>query len=224
MKNLAERIKLIRDNLGLNQEELAIKMLATIPVVKALEQKKTLKIKPKYAIALQNNLHINREWLENGKGDMFIKKEDNTLLEDIYKISQSLDSLSIPFYEDIKASAGNGYINSDNPTSVIQLAPHIIPYANSHTQAIRVSGDSMSGTIEDNDIIFIDRNNHELINGKIYVLRLDDEVFVKRIFKDIANKRLILKSDNSLYPQFEIDKEDFVVIGRVIANISIKKL
>jgi len=44
------------------------------------------------------------------------------------------------------------------------------------------------------------------------------------LLKDQSNKSLILKSDNPHYPQFTITCEDFKIIGRVIANMSIQNL
>jgi phage repressor protein C with HTH and peptisase S24 domain len=223
--NLAERIKKIRETFGLNQEQLASILGTSIGVPKALEQGKTMAIKPKYSIALASRFKLSKEWIENGKGEMRTNESDE-LLKDLAIISNSLnnDLLNIPYYEDIKASAGNGFINGECTPSYIQLLPNILPIKSTEIEAIRVSGDSMIETIDDGDIIFVDKNYTTLINGKIYVVLLGDEVYVKRIFKYPNNEKLILKSDNPVYPQFEAKKGEFEIIGKVVANMNIKEL
>lgn len=140
--------------------------------------------------------------------------------------SQSLNKeiLHIPFYEDIRASAGTGCINGDCKPTFIKLASKLLPVNSANIEAIRVMGDSMVGTIDDGDVIFVDKNHLEPLNGKIYVVFMCDEVYVKRIFRDPNTQKLILKSDNPVYPQFEADCEDFKIIGKVIANMNIKEL
>lgn len=223
--SLSSRIKHIRDSFGINQEQLAEIFGTSVGVPKGLEQGTIKNIKPKYSILLSNALKINKEWIETGKGEMRIDEND-VLLEDISTIANSLknNSIKIKYYEDINASAGNGYINSEYENSYIQLVPNILPTKSKSVEAIRVYGDSMESTIKDKDIIFIDRASTNIINGKIYVVLVKDEVYVKRIFKHPNNKKLILKSDNPLYPQFEIELYEFTIIGLVVASMNMKDL
>lgn len=223
--NLSERIKKIRQTFGVTQEHLANVLGTSIGVPKGWEQGNTKKIKEKYSIKLANKFGINKDWIENGTGEMRINQYKN-MLKDTAIISDVLNEYGkrIPYYEDIKASAGTGYVNEEFKTSYIQLADDILPSKSKKIEAIRVHGDSMSGTISDGDIIFIDKNATTPANGKIYVVYLCDEVYVKRLFKDPNTKKLILKSDNPVYPQFEATCEDFKIIGQVIASMNIKEL
>ena len=82
------------------------------------------------------------------------------------------------------------------------------------------AGDSMSPTISERDIVLIDQSEQgksHIIPGKIYVLRVDDSIMVKRI--DRMPGQLILRSDNSYYPPINIKLEDnnsLEIIGRVV--------
>lgn len=223
--NLADRIRMIRDTFGLNQEQLANILGTSIGVPKGWEQGKTKTIKAKYSVILATKFKLNREWIENGKGEMRTNENDD-LLKDISLVSNTLsvDVVNIPFYEDINASAGTGCINGECQPSYIQLLPNLLPTKSKKIDAVKVTGDSMIGTIADGDIIFIDKNYTIPVNGKIYVILLHDEVYVKRIFKNPNSESLILKSDNPVYPQFEINHDDLKIIGKVVANMNIKEL
>ncbi|MEA2017795.1 MAG: LexA family transcriptional regulator [Campylobacterota bacterium] len=225
--NLADRIKHIRDTFNLTQPQLSeLAECTSEGVIKGIEQGKTATIKTKYSIPISNKLGINREWIERGIGMMRNSHEEIINTMEIVESALNPNIISIKYYEDIRASAGIGCINDECIPAYIQLIPTILPLSSksNNIEAIKVYGDSMTGTIQDNDIIFIDKNKSQVLNGKIYVVYMCDEVYVKRIFKDPKTKSLILKSDNPIYPQFEVTCEDFKIIGQVIANMNIKEL
>ena len=232
--SLEERIKIIKNEFGVTQEDL-LNILrdngidASIGTIKGWWQGKTRNILPKYAIVLAKHFRLNREWIETGIGSM--KHNDDselTTLQELANIAKTFNNenmVTVQYFENINASAGSGCINDTEciPT-YIQLQRNILPIKSDTLEAIRVSGDSMQGTIEDGDIIFIDRNYTTLINGKIYVVYMAGEVYVKRIFKNPNSDHLILKSDNPIFPQFEALSEDFKIIGKVVANMNIREL
>ncbi len=82
----------------------------------------------------------------------------------------------------------------------------------------------MSPTIEDEEILFVDKIDTNPKDGKIFVVLLCDEVYVKRLFIEPKTKEIFLQSDNPIFPKLKVDCEDFKIIGRVIANMSITKL
>lgn len=224
MQNLADRIRAVRKKLGINQVELGDILGCTEGKIKGWEQGKTLTIKPKDTVLLESKYGFNREWLENGEGDMMINQGD-LVLNDISTISAMLNgNISIPYYKDINASAGYGCTNGECKPARITLIASMLPVSGKNIEAIKVMGNSMSGTIEDDDVIFINKDDCEVQDGKIYVVYLCDEVYVKRLFTEPKTKAIILKSDNPLFPQLNADCDDFKVIGRVIANMQISKL
>ena len=81
----------------------------------------------------------------------------------------------------------------------------------------------METTFYDNDLIIIDKDKKELVNGKIFIVLYEDELYVKRVFKMPQNK-IILKSDNIYYPDIEVISDNFKIIGQVIKALNFKNL
>jgi len=87
-----------------------------------------------------------------------------------------------------------------------------------HLKLLRVSGDSMRPALHDNDIVLIDEAQKDIRDGKIYAIRIDSNLVVKRVAKKPG--ALVLISDNrELYDPFDIDLHlgpSLEIIGRVV--------
>ena len=80
----------------------------------------------------------------------------------------------------------------------------------------KVIGDSMYDKLKEGDIILVDTGRKEIQSNKIYVVRSNDEVFVK-ILNKLPSGKIKVRSYNENYPEFEVSPEDnFEVIGKVI--------
>lgn len=84
-----------------------------------------------------------------------------------------------------------------------------------------VSGDSMSPTIDDEDIVLVDEGcqGGELKEGRVYVIRKGEEIFVKRFRKGVGC--LLFMGDNRGRDYLDVevkegDEDGFRVIGRVL--------
>lgn len=99
-----------------------------------------------------------------------------------------------------RAAAGSGYGNLDPVQTHRIIHTTEIP---DHDFTLDVTGESMSPTISDGDIVFV-RKNHDRMDGQIYVLDIDGETVIKRV-KFNADK-IALVSDNPDWP-------DRVVLG-----------
>lgn len=165
--------------------------------------------------AIINNLRdtdANLEWIFYGLGEM--KLTPSLKLTD--ESENNFGKIAIRYFPDISASAGFGCLNGDYcQSSVVYVDKNLFPKVSSKKiEAIRVHGDSMEPTISNGDMIFVDKLQHEIKNGKIYIIRMNEEIFVKRIFS--APKGIIIKSDNQNYPSFEVQVPDIKIIGQVI--------
>jgi len=79
-----------------------------------------------------------------------------------------------------------------------------------------VRGDSMEPTLKDGDTVLIDQTEKDILDGRIYVVTLGDELRVKRVQKGWDG--IVLTSDNPRYSDIHIaarDLEAFKVHGRV---------
>lgn len=129
---------------------------------------------------------------------------------------------------DVQASAGPGVINSE----VIQTI-RSIEYTNDHAlqmfggkqasqiKMITVDGDSMAGTIEVGDAIFVDVSKDYFTGDGIYVFLFKNHLHVKRL--QMMPDHLLVHSDNSEYADWAITEENehkLKVIGRVLLSQS----
>lgn len=202
----SSRLKAIRRNYKngeLSQEAFALYLGVPLPTYKSLEGGKSPLTVDKINI-LKEKVDVNPIWLLYGEGSMFLSDE-----------IASQDVL-IPYYNDIKASAGFGASNGDvqDPEYIHLPKSLTTECCRTKTEAIKCSGDSMSPFLKDGDVMFVDKSKVELKDGDIYVVRFGEDLFVKRLFR-IPGK-LIARSDNSLYPEFDLLVDSFEILGKVI--------
>jgi phage repressor protein C with HTH and peptisase S24 domain len=79
-----------------------------------------------------------------------------------------------------------------------------------------ITDDSMQPTLLENDLVLVDSSDTELRNGKIFLIKADNQFIVKRIIAHPGNK-FIGSSDNRLYPDWDLSKRDDTrIVGRLI--------
>lgn len=128
----------------------------------------------------------------------------------------------IPGYS-VQVSAGNGSAGSDTqiPSRHLAFRKQWLEYKGYKQQdliALWAKGDSMEPMIGDNNTLIVHTKEKHPTDGNVYVLRLEDQLWVKRIQVTPLGSYLLI-SDNSIYPSMEIKKEDmknFEVIGKVV--------
>ncbi len=122
-------------------------------------------------------------------------------------------------------SAGNGHMN-DHVEVTGGLAfkrawlqrRHLNPL---NLHVIYVYGDSMESTISDGDVVLMDESQTEPLNNKIFVIRADGELLIKRLIRSLTGN-WIVRSDNEdkrQYPDFELSPSslaELTILGRVV--------
>ena len=179
------------------------------------------KITPEIASNIEKTTGISAAWILLGIGEMFDKPSGS--LSKAFEDDKG-SRYAVSYYPNIKAAAGNGYFNDDESEIEIISLPKAVVTMNVKSgkiDAIRVHGDSMNPTIRENDIIFVSTQDIEVQDNRIYVLRYDDEIRVKRIFKRRGEK-ILLRSDNTIYPDEEVSTQDkdIQILGKVIYNMA----
>jgi phage repressor protein C with HTH and peptisase S24 domain len=133
---------------------------------------------------------------------------------------------SLPVY-DVHAAAGAGTLVHSEYTIDTLLIPTslLAEFGLSETIStiIYVDGDSMEPTLSHGDRLLVDtrEQQHPVTNG-VYVIRIDEAVYVKRLRWDIASGKYNIISDNIDYPVFQIDHNNgrnFKIIGKAIAPV-----
>ena len=117
----------------------------------------------------------------------------------------------IPAY-DIAVSAGHGMFSdgAEQPSKHLAFRKRWVQARNLDPKCLAVlftEGDSMTPTIPESAAIVIDRERTTALDGKVYVIRIDDRLYVKRT-QWIPTGGLRLISDNKAYDTFDITKED----------------
>ncbi len=132
----------------------------------------------------------------------------------------------LPVY-DVHAAAGAGALNqSEYQIGVFSLPIELLfeyGLKPDYSSVIFVDGDSMEPTLSHRDRLLVDirEQQHPVANG-VYVIRIDDAVYVKRLQWDIENGVYKVISDNLKYPAFNINHKNgrnFKIIGKAVAPV-----
>lgn len=159
---------------------------------------------------VKKNLHKNDESDKSNKLD-----ELNTYSP---QNSDTPDNqITIPFYKDFAVSAGFGATNFDGEVELIPFNKNELRAMFGLTSfnkvgIVSVIGDSMYPTLKEGQMLIF-QDDGSSIEGGIYIIEYQNEVFVKRLKK----RPLSLVSDNKEYSSIEVkDLEELRIIGRVI--------
>ena len=127
------------------------------------------------------------------------------------------NQITITFYKDFAVSAGFGATNFDGEAELIPFNKNELRAMFGLTSFNRVGivsviGDSMYPTLKEGQMLIF-QDDGSSIEGGIYIIEYQNEVFVKRLKK----RPLSLVSDNKEYSSIEVkDLEELRIIGRVI--------
>lgn len=175
-------------------------------------------------VEIASILGVRPEWLSTGSGHM---RNNDQLAENISIGKKGSNIFRIEVL-DFSVSAGPGAINNEfvevlhSVEYPVEEARHMF---NGRTQEqiriINVRGDSMSGTIEPGDLLFVDISIQHFDGDGIYAFLYDDTAHVKRLQK--MKDKLLVISDNQTYRPWEpIEKEEMnkvFVFGKVIGSM-----
>ncbi len=140
--------------------------------------------------------------------------------------------VAIKFYSNIQAAAGLGNYTTNNTQSEVlyfdkRWLKNIIGINPQNAFIIQAQGESMDSglnkidDIKDGDLLMVDTSKLEG-NNKIYVISLNNEIRVKRLFYNLDGS-LTISSNNSKYQdeQYKAEDANFIniqVLGRVVWN------
>lgn len=134
------------------------------------------------------------------------------------------DYVYIPAY-DIEVSAGHGSVcfTDAEPHKHLAFRQRWITARGLQADALAAlftRGDSMTPTIPEGAAVIIDQTRNQALDGKVYVIRIDDRHYVKRT-QWLIGGGLRLISDNKLYDPLDITKADMAannvqICGQVI--------
>ena len=226
---IGEKIFALREENGLTQEELAKQLNLTSRTLQNYEygvsepKFETIKKLSKFFNVDIDFFAPNDVVSQSEKSVVSCRKsvvspENSSVTPQNLKMSQ--DNISIPFFENVYASAGGGYINDENSPKSLEFSKSFIrDYLGttefSSLHIIKSKGDSMQPSIPKNALLFVRLG--QVKEGHICVVRVEDELYVKRLQKRPVIKLL---SDNPDYDPITLhEDEDFELIGTVLGYI-----
>ncbi|MBF0148193.1 MAG: helix-turn-helix transcriptional regulator [Magnetococcales bacterium] len=208
--DLNERFKTARKLAGISQLKLAEAVGCTRVAVTMWESGATKKIEGTLLVRAAKTLNVRPEWLALGEEPMRAFAEEEFVM--------------VPRHE-VAASLGYGMENVSE-----QVVDHLAfkhrwlvdsGLDRNHLALISAVGDSMTPTINDGDLLLIDKRISkikDLKNGTIYVFRVDTHLYAKRIQRRMDGSILVM-SDNKIYSDEVISADslaDIHFIGRVV--------
>lgn len=131
------------------------------------------------------------------------------------KTSDPIDQaefVQVPFLE-VRASAGRGRASLPAETVASEhflfsrswlRSLNVVP---EDAELLQAQGDSMFPTIQDGDLMLVDRGYGDVVHGKIYALVVNDLVVVKRV-NILAIGGMMLISDNDRYPSETVRRDE----------------
>ena len=127
--------------------------------------------------------------------------------------------IDLDYFSDVWASCGTGAIVFEETNEKLSVPTSLIQnYSKSNKYSvINARGDSMQPFLQNHDKLIVEHwNGGQIIDNCIYVFRYANELFVKRLVKNIT--QIVIKSDNPLYEPIKItDKDqDFEIIGQIV--------
>lgn len=206
---VGDRIKKLRNALGMSQSKLASLVGITQPTLSHLE--KTEDASTKYIDEFASALNTTSDYLLYGNGS-------HQVVDANYQPPQGM--ISVPYFKEVVLSAGNGgcVIEEKNQDDSILFPVSFFSRHSANPEnviCLKISGDSMEPKFEDGGIVTIDRGYQKIIDGTIYAINHQDHLYFKRIH-NIAPGKLMLSSENPIYRPLEADCNDVIIIGKVI--------
>lgn len=230
---IGDRIKQERERLGLNQDEFGklggvtrksqfnYESEERMPDAAYLESISQAGVDVQFIITGQRVSDLVSE----DRAEYLIKSRHDNETKVNVKQNENSNLLSnfvmVPRY-DVSASAGHGsLVQSELIVDYLAFREEWVSrigLSSEKLALIKVSGDSMFPTLNNNDLVLIDLRIQELGVDDIYTIQHRGHLLVKRI-QIKMDGTVIVKSDNPLYESetlSPIDAENIIVVGRVV--------
>lgn len=173
-------------------------------------------------VTLSKILGVRAEWLEYGVGAPATDGSASNMLRKDFSNVYRVEVF------DIQASAGCGIMVGGEFVETIKSIEYASDEANllfrgkpsDHIKMIAVNGDSMSGTFEPHDQIFIDVSVNFFDGDGIYIFTIEDKIYIKRL--QLQLDRLAVISDNKKYETWHVEKDQISMI-HILAKVLVSQ-
>lgn len=214
-KTLGQRIKSVRSQAGLTQEDAAARLGIAYPTLSKYEQGHRTP-DAELLNRMAKEFGCDPGWLLTGEGSMW----RGVRAAEPPAAYESVDLVSIPYYPEVAVSAGPGAVPDETEPPARLALPaawlrRVLHVSVEGLCLLPVRCDSMLPTLSPGDLVLVDQTARTLTTDGLYVYRLDDGLHVKRL-QQTSGRRVLVLSDNPLYQRLEVELPDLHLIGRVV--------
>jgi len=205
-----ERLRVLRNNLGLSQPAFAETVKCSHSTISRAER--SMEIDGMLLIAICCVHDVRREWLERGEEPMFAGGEE-----------AEADYTHVPLVNARLAAGGGAEVYTERVVEELGFKTawlhSVLRVATGNLFAFTVSGDSMSPTVEDGDLVLVDGSQGTPADGRVYALREDNALLVKRLRKAGSGGWLLVSDNEDFKPEpfpWPAPIHRAQIIGRVV--------
>lgn len=174
-------------------------------------------------VEISSVLGVRPEWLSTGAGPM--RTDGQQPAAPVVATPSNVYRVDVL---DVQASAGPGAVINEfvEVLRSVEYSPEDARLMfdgrkQEQVRIINVRGDSMSGTIEPGDLLFVDISVNNFDGDGIYAFLYDDTAHVKRLQK-MKDKLLVISDNKSYTPWDPIERDEMnrvFVFGKVIGSM-----
>lgn len=220
--NFTERFRLALKMSGMSQSQLASIIGVSQPAIQKLVSGTTSSTRK--AVQIAKALHVDPVWLTTGDGEMKKNKDSNakiigTIGDWDSKTPLDEDEIEVPFYKDVRLSAGKGFSDDidDYNSYKLRLSKSTMRrygIDKNCTVCLTVYGDSMEPVFRDGATVAIDQADKHIRDGKIYAINHEGLLRIKMLEKLPAGQ-VKIRSYNSEYKDEIVPQNEITILGRV---------
>ena len=219
---LAQRIKILRKQLGMSQTEFATEIGITQTSLSQIEGEKNGISYDVYK-AIISRFGVDPIWLMDGKGEMFLSekaKENSGAIPLVVQVGSDEEENIVVV--DKKAAAG--YLQGQqDPDYIAKLPSFRLPGFYGKTfRAFEITGDSMLPGIHPGDMVVAayEESLAHIRKGHVYVVVTHDGSIVAKRVTPLGDNTFELRSDNAGYDPYAVTAADIAQLWHVDARIT----
>lgn len=253
--SLSERLKEARKKAGKTQAEVAEAVKISQPAYQALESGRNQK--SAFLPMIAKFLDVDTYWLTSGEEP---KKLKTLSIEDIRKKFSNPTSeltdlnlgvgtnddddfapegfVAIDYYPEIRASAGNGYINLEDTSPHKMFIPtfDVLSFGASapHCKIFNVDGESMIPELYPDQKVSVDMSAKKIYDGEIYAFTKGSELKIKILFnwgeegqggfRAVSRNPDKVRFPDEYYSPALIESENINIVGQYWMKIDMRKV
>jgi len=167
---------------------------------------------------------FNPNWVLSGEGAMRLEGIADQVAEGDTQYSAAAEpagSREFSYVNRVLVGASAGYgsvVDEERPGPRMAFQTAWLRHEGldpAHLAVIEARGDSMEPTIHSGDALLVDVSRKEIRGDGIYVIRIDDQLLVKRLQADMRGG-VIVKADNRAYGDLVVPEPEILLAGKVV--------